>query len=161
MLVLLLVVLLVVRLAGRGPWSSAPARPTQLREVQVWRVIDGDTLELVDGTKVRLIGVDTPELAHSGHPTEPLAEEAAWFTKQFLATGPVRLELDPYERQDRFGRLLAYVWVGDRMLNEQLLLAGLARARLEFGYSEARKVRFAQAEAQARQAKRGIWSNFK
>ena len=155
--ILLAVLVLLARLGGRGPTPEPPIAPLDTGEVRVGRVIDGDTLELSDGTKVRLIGVDTPELARAGRPAEPFAHEAARFTEQFLSQGPVRLELDPYERQDRYGRRLAYVWVGQRMLNEELLLAGLARARLEFGYSEVMKVRFAQAEAQARQARRGLW----
>jgi len=158
LVIFLAVLVLLARLVGRGPRPVPPIVPPNTSEVRVWRVIDGDTLELIDGTKVRLIGVDTPELAQAGHPAEPLAQEAARFTEQFVSTGPVRLELDPYERQDRYGRRLAYVWVGQRMLNEELLLAGLARVRLEFGYSEAMKVRFAQAEAQARQARRGLWA---
>ncbi len=156
--ILLAVLILLTRLVGRWPWPANPVGPNDSSLVQVWRVIDGDTVELIDGTKVRLIGVDTPELARAGQPAEPLAQEAAQFTKQFLASGPVRLQMDPYERLDRYGRRLAYVWVADRMLNEELLLAGLARARLEFGYSETMKLRFAQAEQQAKQARRGLWA---
>ncbi|MCS7306812.1 MAG: thermonuclease family protein [Thermoguttaceae bacterium] len=158
LLILLGIAILAARLGGRAPWWGAPRDPNESFQVQVWRVIDGDTLELADGTKVRLIGVDAPELPQPGQPAEPFAWEATRFTEQFLAGGPVWLQLDPHERWDRYGRRLAYLWVGDRMLNEQLLLAGLARARLEFRYSEAMKQRFAQAEAHARQARRGLWA---
>jgi endonuclease YncB( thermonuclease family) len=96
--ILLAVLVLLARLGGRGPTPEPPIAPLDTGEVRVGRVIDGDTLELSDGTKVRLIGVDTPELARAGRPAEPFAHEAARFTEQFLSQGPVRLELDPYER---------------------------------------------------------------
>lgn len=116
-------------------------------------------MELSDGVRVRLIGVDAPELGQAGKPPEPFSREAALFAENFLASGPVRLEDDPYERQDRYGRRLAYVWVGQRMLNEELVRAGLARHRPEFNYLEGMKWRFALAEQEARQARRGLWAS--
>ena len=136
-----------------------PPEPPPLAEgsYRVRRVVDGDTLLLESGWRVRLIGVDTPETVRPNHPVEPWGKQATEFTQQFVRNGVVRLQLDR-ERLDRYDRLLAYVWVGQQMLNEQLLLAGLARARLEFRYSPAMKRRFARAEAEARRARRGIWS---
>ncbi len=157
--VLLAIVLWLSWLWSRQEVPNEPTPPQESSFVQVWRVIDGDTLELVDGTRVRLIGVDTPELGRFGQPAQPLAHEATRFTQQFLAGGPVRLQNDPYEQQDRYGRRLAYVWVEDRMLNEELLRAGLARTRIEFHYAEAMKVRFSLAEQEARQARRGLWAS--
>lgn len=157
--VLLAIVLWLSWPRSRQEGPDEPTPPQESSFVQVWRVIDGDTLELVDGTRVRLIGVDTPELGRFGQPAQPLAHEATRFTQQFLAGGPVRLQNDPYEQQDRYGRRLAYVWVEDRMLNEELLRAGLARTRIEFDYAEAMKVRFSLAEQEARQARRGLWAS--
>jgi micrococcal nuclease len=74
------------------------------------------------------------------------------------ADGRVRLTFG-LERKDRFDRFLAFVWDGDVMLNEELLRAGLAEARLGFRYSGAMKSRFAEAQEEARRARRGIWSN--
>jgi len=159
LLILLGLLGVLSRLGDRRVWPPGPIGPTRSSAVQVGRVLDGDTFELWDGVRVRLIGVDTPELGRPGQPPEPFSREAALFTEQFLASGPVRLEEDPKERQDRYGRRLAYVWVGDRMLNEELLRAGLARARLEFGYSEAMKMRFAFLEQEARQERRGLWAS--
>ena len=128
--------------------------------VEIAQVIDGDTLRLTNGARVRLIGVDTPEVHFHDEPArkpEPWARDATRFTEEFLAQGTVRLEFD-LERKDRFDRFLAYVWVDDVMLNEALLSAGLARARLEFHYSDSKKRVFRKAEEEARQTQLGIWS---
>lgn len=106
---------------------------------------------------IRLIGVDTPETVKPDHPVEPFGPEATQFTRQFLAGGTARLSFDR-ERVDRYGRQLAYVWVGERMLNEELLRSGLARFEPRFHYSEAVKRRFRQAQQEAKQAGLGIWS---
>ena len=126
--------------------------------VQIARVVDGDTLLLSDGARVRLYGVDAPESVKPDHPVEPWGPEASAFTQQFVSQGDVRLAFDR-ERQDRFGRFLAYVWVGDELLNEELLRAGLARAQLQYHYSESMKRRFRAAEQEAKRAQRGIWSH--
>jgi micrococcal nuclease len=106
---------------------------------------------------VRLIGIDAPEISHDGLPAEPLGDEAADFTRNFVRNGAVRLQFDR-ERLDRYERFLAYVWVDDRLLNEELLRAGLARARLGFNYSQTMKRRFRKAQDQARLARKGLWA---
>lgn len=123
----------------------------------VMRVVDGDTLLLRGGTRVRLIGVDTPESVHPRTPAEPLSREAAEFTRRHVAGQFVRLQFDR-ERRDRYHRVLAYVWVDGACLNEELILAGYSRAETGFPYSAAMKRRFLAAESQARQAERGIWA---
>ena len=76
----------------------------------------------------------------------------------------MRLQFDK-ERADKYGRFLAYVWYVDEesgeelLLNEQLLRAGLGRALLNHPYSETMKRRFRAAQQEARQARRGIWSD--
>jgi micrococcal nuclease len=127
---------------------------------EVARVVDGDTLLLANRARVRLIGVDSPEAVRPDHPVESWGREATQFSQAFVrdARNRVRLELDR-ERKDRFDRFLAYVWADDRLLNEELIRAGLARARTEFSYSQAMKRRFRAAEAEARQNRRGIWSD--
>lgn len=108
--------------------SSAAA--SQIPAV-VTRVVDGDTVEARIGIRqetVRLIGIDTPETVHPRVGIEPWGPQASAFTKGLLPPGtPVRLELGVQER-DRYGRLLAYVYLSDgRMLNALLLKAGLAQ----------------------------------
>jgi micrococcal nuclease len=122
------------------------------------RVIDGDTIIVAPDATIRLIGVNTPETVKPMHPVEPWGPEASAFTREFLADGEVRLTFDR-ERVDRFGRFLAYVWVDDRLLNEALLRSGLGRYEPQFHYSPTMKRRFRQAQQEAQQARRGIWSH--
>jgi micrococcal nuclease len=143
--------------------SPASARTTSAQgsagtaEASVLRVVDGDTLVLADRTRLRLIGVNAPESVKPDWPVEPFGLEASRFARQFIGRGRVRLEFDK-ERLDQHGRTLAYVWVGQRMLNEELLREGLARWERNYRYSAAMKRRFAAAQREAESAGRGIWS---
>lgn len=125
--------------------------------VVVERVVDGDTLLLANGERVRLLGVNTPETKHPSKPVEPFGEEASAFTRAMVEGRTVRLELDR-ERRDAYGRILAYVYIDQRFLNEELIRAGLSFAQTRFPYSEQMKRRFKLAEAEARTHRRGLWS---
>jgi micrococcal nuclease len=159
----ILFVALLAALAALKQWQPdlfRPAAPPAIEPglYRVARAVDGDTLLLADPReRVRLIGADTPETVKPNWPVEPWGPEASQFTKEFVAGGEVRLEFDGPPR-DKYGRILAYVWVGGRMLNEELIRAGLARAELQYPYSDKMKARFRRAEAEARAARRGIWS---
>ena len=139
---------------------SAPEPPEAIQEgiYRVQRVVDGDTLLLENNARVRLIGVDTPETVKPDHPVEPWGPEATAFTRDFLDGGEVALRFDR-ERVDRYGRFLAFAYVGERMLNEELLRAGLARANLQYRYADTIKRQFRRAEDEAKAARRGIWSS--
>ena len=156
------VVLLLVALAALRwwHWQSHPSGPESLPESTylVERVVDGDTLLLANRARVRLVGADTPETVQPNHPVEPFGPQATEFTRRFVARGKgrVRLQFDR-ERVDKYDRFLAYVWVDDRMLNEELIRAGLATAETRFRYSSTMKTRFRRAEEEARAAGRGIW----
>jgi len=158
----LVVVALIV--AARFTIWRTPVAPTDaahlLAEGQytVARAVDGDTLELATGERIRLFGVDTPETVEPNKPVEPWGPEAAAFTRSFIEQGPVRLTFDR-ERQDKYGRYLAYVWRGDVLLNEQLILAGLSPAVTYFPFSVAMKDRFRDAQRAAKKAKRGLWQD--
>ena len=141
--------------------AQTPAAPDGLTEGihEVRRVVDGDTLLLTSGARVRLQGIDAPESVKPDAPVEAWGPEASQFTNDFIdrANNRVRLTFS-LERKDRFDRFLAFVWNGDVMLNEELVRAGLARARLGYRYSGAMKSRLAAAQDEARKAGRGIWS---
>jgi len=156
----LLVLAILVAIVAWSQTQRPPSPPEALDagDYQVERVVDGDTILLTNRARVRLIGVNTPETVKPGQPKEPWGEEAKEFTRQFVAGGQVRLELDR-ERQDKYQRFLAYVWVDEQMLNEELIRAGLGRAEPGYRYSPAIKRRFLQAEQEAKAAGRGIWSN--
>ena len=126
-------------------------------DYRVVRIVDGDTLIIPPHQYVRLIGVNAPESVKPESPVEPFGPEASAFTKEFLAAGTARLTFD-HERNDQFGRVLAYVWVGDKLLNEELVRAGLARYEPHFQYAEAMKRRYRQAQDEAKRQKLGIWS---
>jgi micrococcal nuclease len=124
----------------------------------VARVVDGDTLLLASGARVRMLGIDAPESVRPNHPVEPWGREASAFTKQAISahSSQVRLTFDR-ERQDRYQRFLAYVWIEERLLNEELVRRGLATAELQYNYSPAIKRRLKRAEDAARTDRVGIW----
>lgn len=134
-----------------------PQAPPEGKDLWVARVYDGDTLELLDGSKVRLLGVDAPERERAdGKPgSEPGYREAADFTRAAAMAGPVRLAYDG-ERRDVYGRWLAQVSLEDgRDLNAELLRLGLARI---YGRSEAGRLEaYKKIEAQAREQGVGLW----
>ena len=153
------VLILVVLIFRAWQVSRVPEAPRNLAEgmYTVARVVDGDTLKLANGAVIRLIGVDTPETVKPEYPIEPWGPEASAFTKEFIGRSPVRLQFDR-ERLDDYGRFLAYVWINERMLNEELVRAGLARFRPYFHYSDSMKGRFRKAQQEAQAARRGLWS---
>jgi micrococcal nuclease len=130
-------------------------------EVSVTRVTDGDTVEVrpaVEGEEdVRFIGVDTPEKFGPGGP-EPLAEEATGFTARSIedAGGRVTLRFD-VEEKDRYGRVLAYVYLPEGgMLNEDLVKEGYAQVAT-FPPNVRHREDFERAQESARDDRRGIW----
>ncbi|MDO4557590.1 MAG: thermonuclease family protein [Planctomycetia bacterium] len=145
-----------------GDLRDAPTSPGSLIPAGVYavkRVVDGDTLLLENGYRVRLLGVDTPETVKPDTPTQPWGREACDHTRQFCASGRVLLEFDR-EPTDRYGRLLAYAYNPDRdrMLNEELLRHGLGRLLDVFPYSESKKKLFRAAVREAKRERLGIWS---
>lgn len=157
---LLIILILIVYRGLRSANHNAGRGPST--EEGVWtveRVVDGDTLRLTNGETVRLIGVDAPESVKPHSPVEPYGPEAAEYLATLVhqAGNRVRLEFDG-PRRDKYGRLLAYVWAGDKLLNEEIIRAGYGRAETQYSYSQFMKQRFVLAEAEARLARRGIWS---
>ena len=105
--------------------------------------------------KVRLIGVDTPETVHPTKEVEAYGQEASSFTKAQLTDKEIKLEFDVEER-DKYGRLLAYVWLGDKLFNEVLVAEGYAQVATyppNVKYVD----RFTAAQKQAREANKGLW----
>jgi micrococcal nuclease len=134
--------------------SSGPVGAT------VIRAVDGDTLLVrTDGgdrVRVRVIGVDTPEDVAPGRPVECWSRRAAAFTQQAL--GGRRVTLVPgREREDRYGRTLAYVQRADGFdLEVELLRGGYART-LEIAPNDDRATRYAALERTARRTGAGLW----
>jgi len=120
-------------------------------------VIDGDTIILTSGEKIRYIGIDTPEIDHEIKRAEPFGYAALNFNKKCVGSKGIRLEFDR-EKHDQFGRQLAYVFSLDAtFVNLELLRSGLATylhkpPNLE--YSE----KFLQAQRQAMSDGKGMWN---
>lgn len=157
-------------LAGAGSsWAeqratalAGPARPPDLPTARVSRVVDGDTVDVVgDGrtVRLRLIGIDTPEVVDPRKPVQCFGREASARAHALLDGQTVGLEADPSQGElDRYGRRLRYLWLADgRLFNLQLVAEGYAHEytyRLPYKYQAV----FQRAEREAREQGRGLWA---
>lgn len=138
-------------------WSAEPTADPALEGVVV-RVVDGDTIHIrIESRveKVRYIGINTPELHHPARGEEPGAREATAVNRALVGGKQVRLDLDVQER-DRYGRLLAYVWAGELLVNAELVRRGYAQVMTvppNVRYQEL----FLKLQREAREAGRGLW----
>ena len=147
---------------------------TMLATLTVARIVDGDTFELSDGTMLRLIGIDTPEV----HPSPKLSRDversdmdretirelgrrASAYAAELALGKSVELEYGSGRRTDRYGRTLAYVWVLDEYgrrlyrVNDRLVADGYANiySGIPFEYSD----EYLEYEREAREEGRGLW----
>ncbi len=141
------------------PPTPAQEKPTTTPdEVKVVKVIDGDTIDVNIGGKtftVRYIGVDTPETVHPSKPVEYFGQEASQKNRELVGGKIVRLEKDVSET-DKYGRLLRYVWVGDMMVNAELVRLGYAQA-ISYPPDVKYQDLFLKLQAEARNNGRGLW----
>lgn len=127
------------------------------RKYKIIKIIDGDTYQLDNKEKIRLIGVNTPEIHHPTKGTEYFGQEADEFAKGLLLNKKVTLKYDISQR-DKYGRLLAYVYLSDGTLVNALLV--------QEGYAEIMTVPpnvkfadlFLKLEREARKKKLGLWA---
>lgn len=124
-------------------------------EYLVLKVIDGDTIEVEKLGKVRYIGIDTPETKHPSRGPEPYGREACEANKRLVEHKTVRLELDVEER-DKYGRILAYVYVGDLFVNAWLVENGYAQVST-YPPNVKYAALFLKLEQKAREAGKGLW----
>ena len=163
-----------VRISGtielyKGTPEIILSRPSQIEIVEgsdiaspdhtvlVTRIIDGDTIEIESGEVIRYIGIDSPETVHPEKPAEYFGKEAAEMNNRLVKGKRVRLEKDIQDKDD-YGRLLRYVWLGDTMVNAELIRQGYAYS-YSLGPNIAYQELFLQAELEARQNERGLWSS--
>ena len=171
--VLLLLAILLAPAVARAEPCAMPRKPAGLATASVVRVVDGDTLvvRIGDGrtTRVRLIGIDTPEL----HPSDKLRRDAqrsgkdaaaiqalgaraSDFTKKHLAGRQIEMERDT-TALDRYGRTLAYVWLGEELYNLVVVregYAGLLTIPPNVKYAGT----LAACHRTARESRRGLWA---
>lgn len=128
-------------------------------EYVIRSVIDGDSIVLNDdeSTNIRYLGIDAPEVLTYGSPGDPFSEEAKRLNESLIDKGKIRLEFDA-ERYDDYGRTLAYVFVDNISVNEEIVRNGYARA-LIIGSNKKYADRFLEAQDEARSEKRGIWGD--
>jgi micrococcal nuclease len=137
-------------LRGDEPGGSARAHVT--------RVVDGDTVEVRLGGReedVRYIGVDTPETVKPGEPVQCFGPQASSFNHRLVEGRRVRLVFDE-ERRDVYGRLLAYVYLGKRLVSAELVRRGLART-LTIPPNDRFAGRLKRLEIAAARQGRGLW----
>ena len=130
---------------------------------QTWFTVkwvnDGDTIVLTNGKRVRYIGINAPEIDHDNHRAQPFGYESRSYNKGVVLKQKIRLEFDR-ERQDHYGRLLAYLFLSDgTFLNEALLQKGYAyflfkKPNLKYNRQ------LLEAQREAMKAGRGIWKNW-
>lgn len=159
----LLIVVVLAALFGALAWRARGDGDDLPPDVGVVEfVVDGDTIDVAIGgrtARVRLIGIDTPELHVEDGPPECFATEAAEYTRQLLPVGTeVRLERDVVGTDD-YGRVLAYVYRRDHrwLVNERIVASGYAQP-LSIAPNDAYAADFAAAAVAARGGGLGLWA---
>ncbi|MCT2535707.1 thermonuclease family protein [Aquibacillus koreensis] len=133
---------------------------SELVDAKVNRVVDGDTMKVnIDGKEetVRLLLVDTPETKAQDRPVQKYGPEASSFAENELTGQKVRLEYDG-PRRDKYDRLLAYLWVEDKLFNELLLEEGFARLAYIYDPPYTNFDRLMKAQNRAKEQQLNIWS---
>lgn len=171
--------LVILPLLWPARWAAAEQLPEQ---AVIRKVIDGDTIELKDGTQVRYIGIDAPEVYRPAHPgdrewrapqqgyeegrgqgsaeqwvldPEPYGQAATEANRHLVSGKRVTLEYD-MQHYDKYGRLLAYVSVDDVMVNKELVEQGFAQP-LTIPPNTKHAGEFRELVEEARQQHRGLW----
>ncbi len=156
MLLLAVAALLILR-----PWDGvlgAGGDQPRGADAYVTRAVDGDTIEVrIDGEleDVRYIGVDTPETVKPGTPVQCFGHRASNFDHRLVEHRRVRLVFG-VERRDVYGRLLAYVYLGRRFVNAELVRRGYART-LTIPPNDRFAPLFERLELRAARVGRGLW----
>jgi micrococcal nuclease len=133
---------------GYGVWHESDT----LEKALVVSVIDGDTIELQGGRRVRYLGIDTPE------PGEYYADEAASRNRELVEGKIVELQSGRRD-QDEYGRLLRYVYVDGIFVNAELVVQGYATAYI-FDPNDRYSQVLVQLEQYAKMRERGLWAEY-
>ncbi len=153
--------------SGQRPKTEEQARAYDLEKYhkktfRVVKVIDGDTLDIDipdvnhDYTRIRLLGVDSPETKSEYSSVMYFGPEAAEFAEKSALGKQAIIYLEEHDTRGKYGRLLAYVKLPDgRFLNEVLLAEGFAYADLRFRHSLYQK--YKKLESSARRQQKGLW----
>ena len=125
-------------------------------EYKVKRVVDGDTIELEEIGKVRLIGVDTPETKHPRKPVECFGPEASKFTKKMMEGKVARIKYGK-KKTGKYGRVLGYIYLLDgTFLNAEIIKQGYGKAYLKYPFKYSQE--FKEYEEVAQSHGKGLWT---
>lgn len=155
---------------GDGTFKIPLGQSYDYNDISVTRVIDGDTLQIETGERVRLIGIDTPEVHESDklyrdsqrtrqdvNTIKAMGQRAWRFTRDLVEGKRVRLEFDA-QRYDKYDRLLAYVYLKDgRFVNAEIVKEGYA-SLMSIPPNVKYEDLFLKLSQEARNQKRGLWS---
>jgi len=150
-------------------WSNIPSDQIVYKvdfftdgiSANVTEIIDGDTIKIIlkeEEFTVRFIGIDTPETVHPTKKVEAFGIEAKEFIKNRLLNKNITLKFDK-NKFDKYNRLLAYIYVNNKMVNSELIKVGLAKAYLNFPFIYSSE--FEQIESNAKDDRIGMWTNLK
>ncbi|MGC1209579.1 MAG: thermonuclease family protein [Ornithinimicrobium sp.] len=151
----------VYLLSDRG--AQPPVEGAQTATVA--RVIDGDTFTALDSSgedlgRVRVLGIDTPEMARQGQPAQCHAQAATTAAEDLLQGQTVQISHDPtQDRQDVYGRLLVYVDVDGTDYAQTMLSAGHARTYDQLSNPLARQANYEDAAREAQRTGSGLWGD--
>jgi len=137
---------------------------TQSSAAQTWHAVkwvdDGDTIILATGQRIRYLGINAPEIAHKDRKAQPWGYKARSFNEGLVMSNRVRVEFDT-ERYDRYGRMLAYVFLPDgSFVNSRLLQSGLAFCLYRTPNVKYENILY-QAQVAAMASKIGMWHDWK
>lgn len=128
------------------------------QSIKIVRVIDGDTIVTENNQKIRLIGIDTPEVNNNNNSQKCLGDIATNKMKELVEGKDVILEKDVSDI-DKYGRLLRYIWVDNTLINKTLVQEGYAKVdtvKPDIKYLQV----FSVAQTQAQNRKVGLWNEF-
>ena len=138
--------------------AASQAAPIRIFTATVTKITDGDTVQAVtpEGTKlkVRLYGIDAPEMPKGKIPGEPFGNDSRAYLTSLVSQTTVRIEIRDI---DRYRRMVAILWLGERNVNQEMLSAGMAEAYSEY-LRQPYRTPFIQAEQEAKAQGKGIWS---
>ena len=142
-------------LSSKG--SKTDNNRSNLVQYEVIRVIDGDTVELKNGERLRYNDIDTPETVHPSKPIECYGAEASKKNKELVEGETILVELGDPEK-DRYGRLLGYVYIDDLFVNAELVRGGYAEVN-SYGNPGSKIVELINIERDAKLKSTGLWSS--
>ena len=128
-----------------------------LIQYEVIRVIDGDTVELANGERLRYNDIDTPETVHPSKPIECYGPEASAKNKELVEGETILVELGNPEK-DRYGRLLGYVYIDDLFVNAELVRGGYAEVN-SYGNPGSKIAELINIERDSKLKSTGLWSS--